>query len=518
MFRRIVDRTRRLLGRADSKYLQDRAREIETSQRKRLDQIVFSEIPTEYNLNSEMFKQPTYSEVELNPDSTKSRKIKAFSSRDSPNPALSESDFLTLSKGVSTPTQINIIQELLSGLEKKPILVTSIEPVRQSSKNMYKAWYMKINDDNLYPVMIFDADPKITKKEMVIYHVGFMHDVLTPAPLGYVPDLNGDTYPHPVGLLKPNLIEFSGLPYKNLIQRLRIPKLIHEAGINVVKMIADTQAKLTFARSSIEAYGVHLEDVFPDYEIRRRMLPGINKILKYHPDNRGARLISENNKFIIRLGQLYNIFYKSLDGRRVVSHEDESDGNILTKEIRGVANTKQFGTIDWEYAGMDFFESDIVDFFVHHRREAMKANSDYYNYKVEDFLNVAVQQFNKTSTDRGSDFKVQFRPRNLTIQKIYWNTIEMFDHSRTNFDDIKLKAIYHGLSVMEGLKDLQRTGNANDRETSSEIIHSFQYLFSAIPELKFMEQVFGNFRQTGRPIEMRLPGKIHIDYGNIFNK
>jgi thiamine kinase-like enzyme len=336
------------------------------------------------------------------------------------------------------------------------------------------------NDEWLYKAWIFKADPVQTRKEMVIYYVASMNKVSTAKPLGYIPHQNESRYPYDIAILSGGPVEHAGMPYSELIYDVAIPRFVHNAAVEVAKLIADTHVRLTMQKSYIESFNVYLQPQKPDFEIRARLARGLG--------------IYTENKFITTICQLCNAMYLQQRGSYVVSHCDLHTGNIVTKQKEDAESLRDFGLIDWGSTNLDHWEADLVDFFIHHKREALRANQKY-NYDIKDLIKSYVNHFNATADSLGLEYNVSFDPRTLIIQSMLWNLYEMFDPTRTEPKDVMQKAIYHGSSFMRDLETLEHNGC---KDIAREIRFSAQCLFHTTPGYGYMKAVVGHIGQASR--------------------
>ncbi|MBI4919093.1 hypothetical protein HY837_04125, partial [archaeon] len=228
------------------------------------------------------------------------------------------------------------------------------------------------------------------------------------------------------------------------------PQLIFDASVNIVKKIADYQVRLTLAQDEFKKYGFKIENASPRKEIKSRLLDSL-KI----EESKAEGLI----KACETLGRKQSKI-------KVVSHEDIHTGNIVTinkvdpRTGLPVTSYEEFGFIDWESVGLSNPFSDVVDFWIHHERQAIKVCGNY-EFSFSNLETAYREHF--VALAKKSGLTEKLNEHDSLIQRALWNLYEMYDPVRIEKTDIKEKAKTHGTQLWSVLTELENKGYTEAR-------------------------------------------------------
>jgi hypothetical protein len=347
----------------------------------------------------------------------------------------------------------------------------------------------KLRPDRLYQAWVYQAEPSTARKEMVLYYLGSRHGVPTPSPVGYIPHLKEQNYPYKAAILGGGIVEHAGRPYSQHIFDLALPELLHRTAVNVSRLIASMHVRMTFLKPQIQAFDVNLNVIKPGDQITSLYSAALN--------------LQVNNPILTKLSQLFNVLYVKQTSPIIIGHRDLHTGNLVTSSMGGSESLAEYAFIDWGDAGERRWGGDLLDFFVHHKREAVKANPQYEKYYSLEPIDAYVRKFNEEADNFGLEERVSFSRlsqadmRNLLIDSLTINAFEMIDPMRRNIGDIMNKAIYHGKRI---IKDLDSLSSYGCREIAQEILLFYRCLFEYLSRRKegpgihnygYMVDVFG---------------------------
>jgi hypothetical protein len=324
------------------------------------------------------------------------------------------------------PDTIKTLERILSQEYKAPVRITKIRDLENTRKQVKEVRFMVRN--YVSKVWVIKSEPEKTAKELNCYYIIYNQGIPTAKPICYVP--SEKPYEFDVAVLG-GLIENAGGPYDRLCEWVDAPGLF-ETAKSIVSLISDYHSKLTKIQSEFEKYGIRLENASPRKEISSRFQAALG--------------IKDTEELVRACEQLY----KRQNSIFVVSHGDIHTGNIVTVSTRDerqgceVPRTDKFGFIDWESISLDTPFGDLQDFWLHHRRLALKSYGSY------DFGFEALVQAYKPGSDLGN------LNLNSSIQSALWNLYEMYDPTRKN--DIEAKAIMHCQNLMSELGCLEHMG------------------------------------------------------------
>ncbi len=323
--------------------------------------------------------------------------------------------------------EVSILEKLLSYEYGSPNLkITKIEDISHSKKDVKRVYFVK--DDDMYQVWILKADPKQTARELNICSLVYEKGIPTAKPIGYNPNPNED-YPYDIAILG-GVVEHAGDSYDSLLSNLVLsPDLMFKTALSISRLLGEFHYKLTLSHEEFSERGIELHRASPRREINERFIPSLN--------------IDPNNaEDLIRACE--NLYYLQ-DGQMVISHGDIHTGNIVTQQEKGSSvlgiSLQNFGLIDYGSLCFDFADSDIEDFWIHHRRSVLK------NIKKYDFNEIRLREdYCKVVDELAGEHMGKLNIgsfRNNLIQRTLWNVYEMFDPTRKDVDDINSKMNYH---------------------------------------------------------------------------
>lgn len=360
------------------------------------------------------------------------------------------------------PDGILTLEKILSEAYGRNVSITRVRELPVTRKPVKEVYFL-INNA-LSKVWVFKADPKRTAEELRAYFVAYRNGVPTGRPIGYNPKIGQDEeYPFDVAILG-GVVEHAGDPYDQLLRNMELrPDLMFQTAAAIVGMIADYQIRLTRALKELQGYNLNLEQNHPRKEIKERMLAALGV-----GEEDAEGLIRSCEDLAERQGH---------GSGSVVSHGDVHTGNIVT--IAGISNVtgqmatsvKKFGIIDWGSIGLDFPYSDVVNFWLHHQRQARNVCKGY-DYNLENLLEIYQQKFNSLARREGGDGVEVIRDsrENMLIQLALWNIYEMFDPTRKNKADIERKARTHFSGSWKNLEGLQEMGSREAVRVKGELV------------------------------------------------
>jgi hypothetical protein len=334
------------------------------------------------------------------------------------------------------PDAVQTLEKILSSAYSAPVRITRVRDLPQSRKKVREVFFL-INN-GISKVWVFKADPEKTKDELNAYHIIHQSGIPTGKPIGYTPSVK--QYEFDIAILG-GIIEHAGEQYNELLQNMVLtPEHIFQTALSIADLIAQYQVKLTLAKGEFERYGVKLEKTSPAKEIRQRLLACLN--------------VDNADDLIQACEELYN----KQAGDFVVSHGDIHTGNIVTQLEQdtntGLTKTsiKRFGVIDWGSLVIDKPYADVVDFWLHHERQAQKLCS--YSFDIDMVRPAYEQKLACMSRDFVHGFNAGTKTDSV-IQSALWNLYEMYDPVRTYSRDIEKKAERHCAQLMDCLHYLE---------------------------------------------------------------
>ncbi len=343
----------------------------------------------------------------------------------------------------SPPNGIAQLEQILSSAYKTPVSITRVRDLRVTKKEVKEVFFSM--NHGISKVWVFKADPEKTTRELTAYQIIHEQGVPTGRPIGFEAKKDQDKYPFDVAILG-GVVEHAGDPYNQLLQNMELtPQLIFDASVNIVKKIADYQVRLTLAQDEFKKYGFKIENARPRKEIKDRLLLalGIN-------EGKAEGLIKACEVLSRRQSKI-----------KVVSHEDIHTGNIVTinkvdpRTGLPVTSYEEFGFIDWESVSLSNPFSDVVDFHIHHERQALKVCGSY------DFSFASIESAYRSHFDslaRKAGLTERVSDNDSLIQRALWNLYEMYDPVRTDKTDIKEKAKTHAAQLWSVLTELANKG------------------------------------------------------------
>ncbi|MBI5066438.1 phosphotransferase [Candidatus Woesearchaeota archaeon] len=345
----------------------------------------------------------------------------------------------------SKPEGVLRLENVLSQAYQTPVSITRVRELRVTKKEV-KEVFFSLNG-GITKAWVFKADPKKTTRELIAYQIVYEQGVPTGKPIGFKTENPNANYPFDVAVLG-GVVEHAGEPYNEFLRNMELdPKLVFETGLNVVKRIAEYQVKLTLALEEFKRRGVDLETASPKKELKNRLLLA----LRINEKNAGGLI------------KACEALYKKQSGVRVVSHEDIHTGNIVTvTQVDPGTNLpktsfKHFGFIDWEEIGLDNPFSDVVDFCLHHDRQALKV-CDGYKSDFRRMKKVYSDYFTSLATVNELKVSAKLNNTDSLIQTALWNLYEMYDPVRIDKQDIEEKARLHCKTLIKNLNDLEKKG------------------------------------------------------------
>ena len=340
------------------------------------------------------------------------------------------------------PSEVSVLENILSLAYSSPIEITAINELPTSRKQVKEVHFFKTNHEWLYKVWVFKADPVSTAKELAVYYIADQRGIPTGKPIGYKPSEDQKQYPFDIAILGGAMVEHAGDPYNKLLQNMRFaPERVHEVAKSVAGLIAKCHVKLTAAKDDFERYGVSLEKADPGKEIKERLLAALGI------DNADALI-----------GACRDLYNKQSD-LVVVSHGDIHTGNVVTRERGYATHISEFGIIDWGSVMFDNPYSDLRDFWLHHQRQALRA-CGRYDFGFDSLNSSYIGQFLFDVKREGIEATLELSncKRDSLIQSALWNLYEMYDPVRKGPREIEEKAAAHCQALMSDLDQLQMWG------------------------------------------------------------
>jgi thiamine kinase-like enzyme len=340
------------------------------------------------------------------------------------------------------PSEISVIEKILSAEYKSPVTVTSIRELPSTRKHVKQVFFL-INN-GISQVWLFKADPKKTAKELAAYRLIYEQGIPTGRPIGYKKDM--DSYPFDVAILG-GIVEHAGEPYEALLGKMnQAPNVMFSTAVEISKLIATYHQLLTEKQDLFRERGIEIPKASPAKELKERFFAGLGADAKY-----GSGLVSAVESLC-----------SMQKSRLVVSHGDIHTKNIVTIEEHdgktGLAKTsvKMFGLIDWESVCLDTPYSDLHDFWIHHKRAAETINASY-KFGFDNIINTYFMHFNNKSKQN----QIKPNERDSYIQSALWNLYEVFDPTRKNdLVDAEQKAEYHMHAFVSDCNKLRKLGLA----------------------------------------------------------
>lgn len=343
----------------------------------------------------------------------------------------------------SKPLDIERLEEVLSSSYDVNVAIASVNDIPVTRKQVREVYFIRDDDpEKLYKVWVFKADPVATLKELTIYHIIYELGIPTGKPVGYKPSESDTTYPYDIAILG-GIVENAGDSYSGVIRNMRmLPDKIFQTAKDIAQIIADYHIKLTNAKDEFARYGIDLHEADTGREIRERLIAGlgIEERLGHRLIDACAGLQSTQSKL------------------NVVSHEDINEKNIVSVKSGNAILYRKFGVIDWASIAINNPFSDLRDFWIHHKRQALNICSKY-DFSFEEFVESYAKRFQKEKRKHRMDFDKDRLRTDSLVQSILWNIYEMYDPARDNPEDIKDKAIMHCQALWDDLKQIEAFGN-----------------------------------------------------------
>jgi thiamine kinase-like enzyme len=336
--------------------------------------------------------------------------------------------------------------------------ITNIEDLPTTRKDVKKVYFK--NGNKLSQVWIFKSEPKITARELAIYHVINQQGIHTGKPIGFTPSRDNNEYPFDIAILG-GVVEHAGDSYNKLIQNMKYsPNNVFKTAEQIVKTIAEYQVKLTIAQHAFREFGVYIPQADPEKELIDRFVKG----LVDNPNNEAE--VEEKTKQSLELISACKRLYQKQGGTKVISHGDIHTGNIVTIKDGYDIRTDNFGIIDWETIMEDNNFADFQDFWIHHQRTAQGLCALSYDYTAEEAAQSYISNYERVAKECGLEYNL--KSEDFLIQGALWNLYEMFDPVRTDEKDIREKANYHHRGLIKSLAALEPLGF---REDAGLILH-----------------------------------------------
>ncbi|MBI1970020.1 aminoglycoside phosphotransferase family protein [Candidatus Woesearchaeota archaeon] len=349
------------------------------------------------------------------------------------------------------PKEILALEQILTEEYGTAVTITSVRELPTTRKKVKEVHFHK--DGGISKVWIIKAEPQQTAQELNAYYLVHEQGIPTARPIGYKPATAKEPYPYNIAILG-GVVEHAGEPYDALLQNMGLsPHLVFATARSIARLIADYQMKLTAAKGRLEAGGIQLRKASPRREIKERFLAALGK----------------DEKDALDLIEACESLYQQQSGLTVVSHGDTHTGNIVTiaeaDAATGLQRTsiEKFGVIDWGSVQLDHPLSDLVDFWVHHRRQAEKA-CGRYDVGLDEVVQAYGQQLARTAKQYGIPFEMPSQ-KDVTIQLALWNLYEMHDPTRKDPMDIGWKSRIHGIAVQQQLEKLEMLGYREQART-----------------------------------------------------
>ena len=326
------------------------------------------------------------------------------------------------------------LEKLLSETYNGDVIITKITQLPVTRKKVKEVMFLLNN--RMSKVWLFKADPKNTARELAVYNIAYEEGIPTGKPIGFTPGKNLG-YNFDIAILG-GIVEHAGESYAQLIKNMELrPDFAQKAALIISEMISNYQHALTKATAKFNDYNIILKDSGPRKEINERMI---------------ATLKNTDIKMFDELIGNCEALYSLQSPYRLVSHGDTHDHNIITllqydkTTSQNATLADKFGIIDWGSICVDHPYSDLINFWVHHKRLA-KSTFTKYDYHLTDIIS----HYNKTSP-------LLINPDDAIIQYALWNIYEMFDPVRSDKKEIAIKADYHHAQANRALKTLQNRG------------------------------------------------------------
>lgn len=331
------------------------------------------------------------------------------------------------------PEAILQLEQILSQEYRTPIAITRVRDLSQTRKQVREVFFIKNN--SLSKVWVFKADPASTARELARYYIIHAQGVPTAKPIGFRPSPGSITqsYPYDIAILG-GIVEDAGGPYREMIANMQLkPEYIFQTAGSIARMIAGMHKALTKAGDVFARYNIEIPAASPRRELRERLL---------------AALPLEESQ-LEPLIKACEQLYAAQSGEKVISHGDFHLGNITTVlERNGSTSLNRFGAIDWGSLMLDYPSADLVDFWIHHQREA-KGVCQQYPYELGE-LAAAYNQHLERSERIWATSEEKLLGQNTAIQTVLWHLYEMYDPTRTT--DKEQKALYHYLELKRALE------------------------------------------------------------------
>ncbi len=365
-------------------------------------------------------------------------------------------------KNPSKTKDLFLLENFLAEAYHYPDLkITRVEALPKTKKEVKRVYFV-MNDD-LYQVWVFKADSDKTAKELNICDIVHRNGIPTARPIGDFPKPD-EKYPYEIAVLG-GIVEHAGESYDRLLENLILsPDQMYKTAKNVGKLLAGFHVKLTSARKQFEERGIILEKSSPREYLTERMLP----------------CFKTKEKEFDRLIDLCEQLYNKQQGDLVVSHNDTHTGNIVTVQTSpngGQLRTSltDFGIIDHGSIGLDYPQSDLLDFWIHHYRKASNVCKNYpfdFSGVEESYENecAILERQLGTNLQRGGS-------KNVLIQQTLWNIYEMYDPTRKIYES-KLKSAYHYNAFLKLKDSLQRNGFGEDYSNIKAELDKIRKLFN----------------------------------------
>ena len=343
----------------------------------------------------------------------------------------------------SKPIDIERLEEVLSSSYNVNVAIASVNDIPVTRKEVREVYFIRNDDpEKMYKVWVFKADPVATLKELTVYHIIYEQGIPTGKPVGYKPSKSDTTYPYDIAILG-GIVENAGDSYSGVIKNMRmLPDKIFQTAKDIAQIIADYHIKLTHAKDEFARYGIDLHEADIGREIRERLIAGLGIEARL-----GDRLIDACTGL------------QSIQSRlNVVSHEDINEKNIVSVKSGDAILYRKFGVIDWESIAINNPFSDLCDFWIHHKRQALNICGEY-DFSFEEFVESYAERFQKKTNRQWTDFDKDRLRTDSLVQSVIWNIYEMYDPVRDDPEDIKDKAITHCQALWDDLRQIENLGN-----------------------------------------------------------
>ena len=341
------------------------------------------------------------------------------------------------------PKDIERLEEVLSSSYNVNVAIASVNDIPVTRKEVKEVYFIRDDDpEKLYKVWIFKADPVATLKELTVYHIIYEQGIPTGKPVGYKPSESDTTYPYDIAILG-GIVENAGDSYSGVIKNMRmLPDKIFQTAKDIAQIIADYHIKLTHAKGKFARYGVELQEADTGREISERLIAGLGI-----EERLGHKLIDACTGL-----------QSTQSGLNVVSHEDINEKNIVSIKSGDAILYRKFGVIDWASIALNNPFSDLRDFWIHHKRQALNICNEY-NFSFEEFVESYAERFQKKAGRQWIDFDKDRLKTDSLVQSIMWNIYELYDPARDDPEDIKDKAVIHCQALWDDLRQIENLGN-----------------------------------------------------------